>query len=179
VITEALAENFPYSKPGQVLISFRELNAIGVVDLQRKELVWVTRGPWIGQHDPELLPNGHILLFDNYAHYRSPEGVSRVIEFDPKTLGIVWQYAGTATRPLESTIRSANQRLPNGNTLITESNGGRLVEVTPTGDIVWEFLNPDRVSGGRGKGELIAIIASARRILPNAIAPDFIAPSSR
>lgn len=174
VITEAVAAHFPHGKPGQVLISFRELNAIGVVDLERKELVWATRGPWIGQHDPELLPSGHILLFDNYGNYHSPEGISRVIEVDPHTLGIVWQYAGTATRPLASEIRSAQQRLPNGNTLIVESDGGRLVEVTPAGDIVWEFLNPDRAPGRDGEGELIAIMASARRILPDALDPDWI-----
>ena len=86
--------------------------------------------PLGGQHDPELLPNGHILLFDNHGNYLSPEGISRVIEIDPNTLGIVWQYAGTATRPLASDIRSEQQRLPNGNTLIVESDGGRLVEVT-------------------------------------------------
>jgi hypothetical protein len=174
VITEALAVHFPYGRPGQVLTSFRELNAIGVVDLERQELVWATRGPWVGQHDPELLPSGHILLFDNYANYRSPEGISRVIEIDPKTLGIVWQYDGTAARPLASDIRSGQQRLPNGNTLIIESDGGRIVEVTPGGEIVWEFLNPDRAPGRDGAGELIAVIASARRILPNALDPGFL-----
>ena len=176
VITEALAANFPYGAPGQVLVSFRELNAIGVVDLEREELVWATRGPWIGQHHPELLPNGHIVLFDNYANYRAPEGTSRVIEIDPKTLGIVWQYTGTPARPLESAIRSAQQRLPNGNTLIVESNGGRLVEVTTEGEIAWEFFNPDRVPRRDGDGELIAIIASARRVQPEALEADFIAP---
>jgi hypothetical protein len=69
VIIEALAARFPHGRPGQILTSFRELNAIGVVDLERQELVWAMRGPWIGQHDPELLPNGHILLFDNHGNY--------------------------------------------------------------------------------------------------------------
>jgi hypothetical protein len=175
VITEALAARFPHGRPGQILTSFRELNAIGVVDLERQELVWATRGPWIGQHDPELLPNGHILLFDNHGNYLSPEGISRVIEVDPNTLGIVWQYTGTATRPLASAIRSEQQRLPNGNTLIVESDSGRLVEVTSAGEIVWEFLNPDRAPGRDGKGELTAIMSSARRILPDAIEAEFLA----
>jgi hypothetical protein len=32
--------------------------------------------------------------------------------------------------------------LPNGNTFINEGVSGRLFEVTPTGDVVWEYVNP-------------------------------------
>jgi hypothetical protein len=34
------------------------------------------------------------------------------------------------------------QRLHNGNTLVTEANFGRLFEITPTGEVVWEYINP-------------------------------------
>jgi hypothetical protein len=34
------------------------------------------------------------------------------------------------------------QRLPNGNTLITESDNGRVFEVTRDGEVVWEFFMP-------------------------------------
>ena len=40
------------------------------------------------------------------------------------------------------------QRLPNGNTLITESDAGRVFEVTEGGDIVWEFVNLDIMEAG-------------------------------
>ena len=33
-------------------------------------------------------------------------------------------------------------RLPNGNTLVTDSNNQRVIEVTPEGEIVWEFYAP-------------------------------------
>ena len=42
-----------------------------------------------------------------------------------------------------SIIRGGCQRLPGGNTLITDSESGRALEVAPAGDIVWEFYNPD------------------------------------
>ena len=32
--------------------------------------------------------------------------------------------------------------MPNGNTLITESNKGHVFEVTRDGEIVWEFYSP-------------------------------------
>ncbi|MGD8340022.1 MAG: thioredoxin, partial [Gammaproteobacteria bacterium] len=63
---------------------------------------------------------------------------SRVVEIDPVTLELVWSYAGPN---FFSTNISGAQRLPNGNTLITEGAGGRLFEVTADGDIVWEYMH--------------------------------------
>ena len=160
-ITDVAAANFAFGKEGQVLLSFREPSAVVVLDVDTEEIVWAARGSWIGQHDPEILANGHILLFDNYGNFEGPEGRSRVIEFDPRTMEIVWQYSGTAERPLDSHIRSSQQRLANGNTLITESNGGRILEVTPDREIVWEFLNPVR---DEKEGGLIPIVSSAMRL---------------
>jgi hypothetical protein len=164
VISEAAAEHFAFGEAGQILLSFRELGAIGVLDLDSEGLVWATRGSWLGQHDPDILPNGNILLFDNYGRFEKPEGRSRVIEFDPQTMEIVWQYHGTPERPLESLIRASQQRLPNGNTLITESSGGRILEVTPAGEIVWQYVNP--VRGGEDNDRL-PIICWAQRLDPN------------
>jgi hypothetical protein len=164
VITEEAAANFAFGEAGQVLLSFRELGAIGVLDPQTKRLRWAARGYWLGQHDPDILPNGNILLFDNYGYFERPEGRSRVVEFDPQTMAIVWQYAGTAEGPFESLIRASQERLANGNTLITESSGGRILEVTPAGEIVWQFINP--VRGGEANDRL-PIICWAQRLDPS------------
>lgn len=170
VIDQATAANFPFGGPGHVLLSLRELNALAVLDIETERIVWVGRGSWIAQHDPDILPNGNIALFDNWGNLERPNGISRVIEFDPRTMGIVWQYAGTAERPLASEVRSSQQRLANGNTLISESDGGRLVEVTPGGEIVWEYYNPVR----RGDdGNLIPIVNSGERLDPAFFAADF------
>ena len=168
LITEEAAASFAFGEAGQILLSFRELGAIGVLDLESEELVWATRGPWLGQHDPDILPNGNVLLFDNYGNYKKPEGPSRVIEFDPLTMAIVWQYAGTAEWPFESAIRSSQQRLANGNTLITESSGGRVLEVTQDGDIAWQLVNPVR---GGVQNDRIPIICWAQRLDPRHLDP--------
>lgn len=166
------AAQLPFAKEGDLLLSFRELNAIAVLDPEREELVWATRGSWLGQHYPEALANGNILLFDNRGNYDVEEGVSRVIEFDPETQEIVWQYSGTPERPLDSDIRADQQRLANGNTLISESNGGRILEVTREGDVVWEFLNPARETAEQE--EYIAIVNLAQRIRQEDLDPDFL-----
>jgi outer membrane protein assembly factor BamB len=154
------ASVLPFARAGQVLISVREIATLAVLDLEMQTIVWALRGPWLGQHDPDILPNGDILLFDNNGSY-GPGGPSRVIEFNPNTLEIVWTYGGDDDHPLASTLRSQQQRLANGNTLITESDGGRIVEVTPDGDIVWEFVNP--VRGGEA-GDMIPVVSAGMRI---------------
>jgi hypothetical protein len=72
---------------------------------------------------------------------------SRVTEFNPVTLEIVWEYtadkAGFRDRyRFYSPYISSAQRLPNGNTLITEGSDGRIFEVTRQYETVWEYINP-------------------------------------
>jgi Arylsulfotransferase (ASST) len=175
-ITEETGARFTFGEAGQILLSFRELGAIGVLDLESEKLVWAARGSWIGQHDPDLLPNGDILLFDNHGNFDRPGGRSRVIEFDPETMAIVWQYTGSGEWPFESAIRSSQQRLGNGNTLITESSGGRILEVTPAGDIVWQFVNPIR---GGERSDRIPIVCWAQRLDPTDLDPILLGQGGR
>ncbi|MCG8545684.1 MAG: arylsulfotransferase family protein [Alphaproteobacteria bacterium] len=122
----------------------------------------------IGPHHAHIIPKGlpgegNVLVFDNggAAGYGepnpgAPDGTwnalrdhSRVLEFNPLTLEIVWEFtAMTMGFPEGEEVRfysryeSAAQRLPNGNTLITESRRGRVLEVTPACEIVWEYICP-------------------------------------
>jgi hypothetical protein len=133
VLSRALAPRFPLFKAGQLLVSPRNLDALCVLDPETGKLVWASRGPWRAQHDPSFLDNGHLLLFDNYG---SPRG-SRVLEYDPQTQAFPWYYPGQDGTPFFSKIRGMCQRLRNGNTLIVNSDGGEVFEVTPDRQVVW------------------------------------------
>jgi hypothetical protein len=170
VIEEGAAMRLSGTPGRQVLLSMRELGTIGLLDLDREVFTWAARGPWIGQHDPDLLPNGNMLLLDNIGNF-GEGGPSRVIEFNPKTYEIVWSYTGDAEHPLYSNLRSDQERLSNGNTLITESDGGRLLEVTRDGEIVWEYVNPIR--GGEADA-FIPIVSWGQRIDPARLDPEFL-----
>ena len=129
-----------------------------------KKLGWI-----IGKHHAHLIPRGlpgegNLLVFDNggWAGYGAPNpgaptGVksalrdySRVLEIDPTSLEILWQYTPAEAGyriPMDanrfySPFVSSAQRLPNGNTLITEGSGGRIIEVTADHRIVWEYISP-------------------------------------
>jgi len=150
VLDGSLAERVSAFRRGNVLVSFRHLNLIAVVDMRDQRLVWAAQGEWRAQHDPSVLANGQLLLFDN-AGTPDPEGgapASTVLALDPADLSVAWRYRGSALDPFYSETCGTAQRLPGGTTLITESDAGRAFEVTPEGEIVWEFWNPHRAGPG-------------------------------
>jgi hypothetical protein len=133
VLSREAAPKFPFLKAGQVLISLRELDALVVLDPQTGAVVWAATGPWRRQHDPQFLANGRMLLFDN-------DGLgerSRVLEYDPKSQTFPWWYSGQNRPSFYSATRGMSQRLPNGNTLIVNSEGQELLEVTLNKEVVW------------------------------------------
>jgi hypothetical protein len=87
-----------------------------------------------------------------------------VVEFDPFSQAIAWSYRGTPERPFYSETCGSNQRLPNGNTLVTESDNGRAFEVTSDGTIVWEYFNPHHAGP---EGEYVATLFEVVRLLPS------------
>ena len=129
-------------------------------------------GQIIGQHHCHMIPKGlpgegNILMFDNggWAGYGLPDRMSkdgsktdkrdysRVIEIDPTTLKVVWEYTGhmmggegmmnmVSNTKFYSQLVSSAQRLPNGNTLITEGCCCRIFEVTADKEVVWEYYAP-------------------------------------
>lgn len=158
-----LGERDARFKAGNVLFSLRHLDVIGIVDPVKNEIVWCY-GPGIldGQHQPTMLENGNILVFDN-GTYR---GHSIVREIEPASGEIVWQYSNG--EDFFSPFRSGNQRLPNGNTLICECDAGRLFEVTPEKQVVWDFWSP---FVGQGPHHLGKRIHRATRYSPDAVEP--------
>ena len=120
-----------------------------------------------GQHDAHLIPEGlpgagDLLVFDDQGGSGFPPialGVyagSRILEIDPVNKQIVWQYTGANSgRPVWSffsSFVSSARRLPNGNTLVDEGMNGRFFQITPQGEIVWEYVMPylgESAAGGR------------------------------
>jgi hypothetical protein len=139
--------------PGNVLTCSRNQDAIFVVNWERGEFVWTWgQGVLSGPHDAKLLENGNILVFDNGIERRW----SRVLELDPLTEEVVWEYRAPNPEAFFTVSRGSSQRLPNGNTLIANSDSGHAFEVTPGGETVWEFWNPNSNDKGE-RGTIVRI----------------------
>jgi uncharacterized protein (UPF0248 family) len=140
-------------KNGNTLISLRNFNLIAEVDPKGKVVNIIGKGFLQHQHDPEVLPNGNILV----ANHDFPQ---EVLEIDPESDSILWRYV-LRDRRRTWPVRDAD-RLPNGNTLITGS--AVIIEVTPEGEVVWRlrlrnvtFRSPREAAGlGFYKAQRIA-----------------------
>ncbi|MBN2066496.1 MAG: aryl-sulfate sulfotransferase [Candidatus Thermoplasmatota archaeon] len=168
-------EGYEQFNPENIMICSRHTNTVAIINRETGKLVWkigpqytkrtaegCKLGQIIGPHFAHMIPSGlpgegNILLFDNggWAGYsifgtcNRFRGYSRVIEFDPITLDIIWGYSNKRGLPFKtsrnsdrffSPLISSAQRLPNGNTLITEGSYGRIFEVTSENEIVWKFI---------------------------------------
>jgi hypothetical protein len=137
---------------GDIVGSFRYENTLAIIDRKTGAITWRWGRDELGhQHNPTVQKSGNILVLDNGFHRVGPDeldpkhftpGYSRAVEVNPKTNNIDWQYVAETVQSFYSAVCSSAQRLPNGNTFICESTTGRLFEVTPAGEVVWEFTNP-------------------------------------
>jgi len=128
---------------GLVLMSLRTTSGVIAVDPASGDVVRRITYPAVAQqHAPVELANGNVLVFDN-GNLRPGVTIphSRVVEFE---LGgrPVWEYRDPVIAWFFAPFMGSAQRLENGNTFVVESSNGRLFEVTPSGDVVWEYVVP-------------------------------------
>jgi hypothetical protein len=156
IIEEDVAATTPFAEPGHLLLSLRNTNTVAILNPETGKITWAANDLWIAQHEPILTGNGRLLLFDNLG---KADNYSRAIEWDMIGHKIVWQWDGTEDAPLVSEQYGAIQLLPNGNRLISETYGGRAIEVTASGEVVWEWRSPHRITGkSRRVGRLMEVI---------------------
>jgi hypothetical protein len=158
----------PRFHPENLIFSARNTNFIAIIDKQTGKIVWKAGPHWskdkpegkmgqlVGQHHVHMIPSGlpgegNLLIFDNggMPEYKGAgvfpthRGFSRVIEVDPLSFEVVWQYGSReGVDHFFSHFISSAQRLPNGNTLITAGALGWIFEVTVEKEIVWQYKNP-------------------------------------
>jgi hypothetical protein len=138
-----------------ILLSSRHLSEITKINRQTGEIMWRLGGnnnqfTFVGdtapyfhfQHDIRRLPNGHITLFDNRTSLAP--NYSRAVEYAldeaGKIANLVWQYRNTPDSYAMAT--GNNQRLPNGNTLISWGTTSLVTEVKPDNSKAFEAQFP-------------------------------------
>lgn len=136
---------------GDVLVGMRDLDTIAVLDLARGAVRWWWGpGTLSGPHQPSMLPDGRVLVFDNGAAV----GRSRVLVVDPATGQLAWSWSADPPESFFCPIAGGCERLPSGNILVTKANatGGGAFELAADGRVVWDLTLPVDVYGAdRGR----------------------------
>jgi hypothetical protein len=138
--------------PGDVMISLRNINAILVFDPKDWRLKFASIGRVLRQHDPHFVDGNTISVFDN-NNMRRPEDwdkpaaaadsayASRIVTISAVTGVVRVLYSGSQRHHFFTDIMGQQQALSNGDLLLTESTAGRILEVDPNGQTVWEYVN--------------------------------------
>jgi hypothetical protein len=126
---------------GNFQLSIRNFDVVLEVDPDTNEIVDVVGAPgdhdvMNEQHNPMRIEGGTVLVAD--SSHGGPTGADRVVEVDAGSEEVVWAYDGTGSGTKLQWPRDAD-RLPNGNTLVTDSRNNRVLEVDANGSVVWQY----------------------------------------
>ena len=138
-------------KDGNYVVSFRNAGEVTAIDSASGRILWRLGGAhnqftfindpldgFSAQHFVRVLPNGHLLMFDNGWRHQPQESraVEYALDIPARTATMVWQYRHSP--PLFAQFIGSAQRLSNGNTLIGWGFFGIATEVDAAGSAVWE-----------------------------------------
>ncbi len=150
-------------QPGDVMVSLRNISSVVVFDPRTRRIRAVVTGRFVRQHDADFLDGSTIGVFDNNQldSRDPPDGSSRIVAISLKDGSERVMFEGAPGHPFYTDTMGKQQLLPNGDLLLAEATRGRALEVTPHGEVVWEYFNQV------GRPGTLGYITSAQRIPPS------------
>ncbi len=137
-LAESMASQFAMFEAGDLLISYRSINLVFVLDPDTSKIKWWRVGAWDRQHDPDWEEDGTFAVFsNNTASYRK---FSDIISIDPKTMKHRAIVDGQKHR-FASEVNGRHQRTDFGTRIITCSSRGWVFEVNDSDEVVFSFVN--------------------------------------
>lgn len=142
-LSPSMAASYPSFEAGDLVVSLRGIDLVFVLDPDSNKVKWHASDPFIRQHDPDFMGAGWIGIFDNredFSKRGTMLGGSRIVALQPHTDSMQVLFPTPRSAPLYTDALGQWQYLANGNLLLTESKAGRVVEVAPNGETVWEWV---------------------------------------
>ena len=144
-LSPSMADAYPLFEAGDLLVSLRNVHLVFVLDPETETVKWHASEPFIMQHDPDFIGDGWIGVFDNNRDLTARgtmQGGSRIWAVQPHTDSTEVLFPTPKSDAFYTEAGGKWQMLSNGNMLLTESHAGRILEVTPDGRTVWEWIHP-------------------------------------
>lgn len=149
---QPVLEDGPYWRRGDLFLSLRWRSAILLYRPSTDRLIWFRQGPWLMQHDVDIISNHEISVFDNNAAKlswaESVLGVNNTLIFDFDTDETTAPFSdGFVKNDIRTVSEGLSEILPDGEIFVEETNYGRLLKMNKAGDISWQYVN--RAGDGR------------------------------
>ena len=132
----SLAPAFPMFSAGDLLVSFRNINLVAVLDPISLSFKWWQHFPWIRQHDADFGPDGKIYVFNNNTNRNR----SDIVAVDPETRQIE-RFFSTGPVHFYSDIMGGHEIIDNNTLFVLSSSEGRSFELLKDGTIIAEYNN--------------------------------------
>ena len=137
-LTPEMADAFPDFEAGDLLMSFRNIDLVAVLDPATRELRWWSHGPWIEQHDPDFLPSGEISVFNNNRKGR--RRTSSIVAIDPGSRAVRDVPVAPDFR-FYTQYMGKHEYLDDGTLQVVVPFEGRALEFDADGALVLEINN--------------------------------------
>ena len=149
---EPVLRDGPFWRRGDLFVSLRTNSVVLLYRPATDEVVWLQSGPWLHQHDVDVVSDTEISVFSNNA--------VRGGDYDTRVLGAnevyIYDFAtGEARSPWREGMRRHEVRtrtrgsaavFGDGGVMLEESAQGRILRLSADGDPVWSYVN--RASDG-------------------------------
>ena len=144
---------------GDIAWSSRHLSAVGVFRPSTGKMLWIKVGPWLAQHDINLLDDGTFSIFGNDIGRINPDNplvrenglpvepwineskTSDIYIYDPSSSKVTTPFTSMMVKHRIGTKSSGRARiLKNGDVYIEETDKGRLIRISKD-KIRWQYVN--------------------------------------
>ena len=145
---QPVARDGPHWKRGDLFLSLRHLSMVILFRPSTGKIIWWKIGPWLGQHDVNVLDDHRISIFDNRTAFGAEDswvvGNSRqlVFDFSDGSVSSPWE-AGFRRWDLAVVSNGRGTPFSNGDLFVEDSVRGQALRMSPNGDLRWRYVNAD------------------------------------
>ena len=126
---------------GDVLISLRHGGVVLVFEESGRKVKFVSQGRFFAQHDPDFVSGDTIHVFNNRSRDDQGKQVSRILSLTAPDGRIEPVFEPAPEHDFFTAIMGKHQVLDNGDSLVVEALGGRLLQFDRDGELVWRWSN--------------------------------------
>jgi len=136
----------PYWQKGDLFLSMRHVSMIMLYRPSTDQIIWAKQGPWLAQHDVDIVDDHTIAVFNNNAYDRGNGWYVK----DANDITFYDFATGQTRSPYRAAMKDLGIKTlteglfditTEGNVIIEEENSGRIVILDPDGRLVADFIN--------------------------------------